>query len=177
MKTVDNKKEILDGNSAAESTNPQKTKPAKAENVVHVAGTAAPKPVGAYPHARRVGNILYLSGVGPRQPETDAIPGGPIRKEDGSPREYDIERQTRAVIENVRAILEASGSRLENVIDVQVFLIDMDRDFADYNRVYAEYFSSIQATRTTIAVRAMPTPIAIELKVIALAGDANSDAD
>ncbi len=131
---------------------------------------AAPKPVGAYPHARQVGDLLFLSGVGPRQPNTDEIPGGAIRDRDGQAQEYDVALQTKAVIENIRIILEASGSSLERVVDVQAFLIDMDRDFKEYNRVYAEYFTDIQATRTTIAIRALPTPIAVEFKVIALAG-------
>lgn len=137
----------------------------------HVINTnAAPKPVGAYPHARQVGELLFLSGVGPRQPNTDAIPGGAIRDSEGNPQDYDVAAQTRAVIENIRVILEASGSSLDRIVDVQVFLIDMDRDFKAYNRVYAEYFTDIQATRTTIAIRALPTPIAVEFKVIALAG-------
>ena len=131
--------------------------------------SAAPKPVGAYPHARRIGDLLYLSGVGPRQPGTDAIPGGPIRDADGQPLDYDIVAQTHAVIENVRIILEASGSSLDKVLDITTFLVDMDRDFSGYNAVYAEYFTKIQATRTTLAITALPTPIAIELKVIALA--------
>ena len=95
---------------------------------------AAPAPVGAYPHARQVGELLFLSGVGPRQPNTDAIPGGAIRGTDGQAQEYDVAEQTKAVIENIRIILEASGSSLERVVDVQVFLIDMDRDFKEYNR-------------------------------------------
>ena len=132
---------------------------------------AAPAPVGAYPHARRVGDLLFLSGVGPRQPVTNAIPGGPIRDSEGRPRDYDVEAQTHAVIENIRIILEASGSSLDRVVDVVAFLVDMDRDFAGYNQVYAEYFTSIQATRTTIAISALPTPIAVEFKVIALPGD------
>ena len=131
----------------------------------------APKPVGAYPHSRRVGDLLFLSGVGPRQPGTDAVPGGAIRDKGGNPQDYDVEAQTRAVIENIKIILEDSGSSLEKVIDVQAFLIDMDRDFKGYNKVYAEYFTDIQATRTTIAIRALPTPIAVEFKVIALAGE------
>ena len=134
-----------------------------------VKSAAAPKPVGAYPHARRIGDLLYLSGVGPRQPGTDAIPGGPIRDADGQPLDYDIAAQTHAVIENVRIILEAAGSSLDKVLDITTFLVDMDRDFAGYNTVYAEYFTAIQATRTTLAITALPTPIAIELKVIALA--------
>lgn len=129
----------------------------------------APKPVGAYPHARKVGELLFLSGVGPRQPGTDAIPGGPIRDAAGAPRDYDVAAQTRATIENVKTILEASGSSLERAVDVTCFLIDMDRDFQTFNAVYREYFQAIQPTRTTVAIRALPTPIAVELKVIALA--------
>ncbi|MFT7518516.1 MAG: 2-aminomuconate deaminase, partial [Kiritimatiellia bacterium] len=132
-----------------------------------VATSAAPTPVGAYPHARRVGDLLYLSGVGPRQPVTDDIPGGPIRDADGNALDYDIRAQTRAVINNVRIVLEAAGSSLDKVVDVTSFLVDMDRDFADYNDVYAEFFGDIQAARTTLAVSALPTPIAVEFKVIA----------
>ena len=131
---------------------------------------SAPKPVGAYPHARRVGDMLYLSGVGPRQPKTNAIPGGPVRDEKGNALDYDVEAQTRATIANVKAILEAAGSSMDRIIDVTVFLIDMARDFPTYNRVYAEVFQNIGATRTTIEVRALPTPIAVEFKVVALAG-------
>ncbi len=127
----------------------------------------APRPVGAYPHARRVGDLLYLSGIGPRQPETDEIPGGPVRKADGTPREYDVEAQTRAAIANVDAILTAAGSSLDKIRDVTVFLIDMERDFAAFNRVYGELLGTTLATRTTVAVSALPTPIAVELKVIA----------
>ena len=132
-----------------------------------VMAAGAPKPVGAYPHARRVGDLLYLSGVGPRQPGTDAIPGGPIREADGTPRDYDIRAQTQAVIDNIRVILEASGSSLDKVVDVTAFLVDMDRDFAGYNEVYAATFAPIGATRTTLAISALPTPIAVEFKVIA----------
>ncbi len=143
-------------------------KPAPATSAP-VMAAGAPAPVGAYPHARRVGDLLYLSGVGPRQAGTNAIPGGPIRDPGGAPRDYDAAAQTRATIENVKAILQAAGARLEDVIDVTAFLVDMDRDFAAYNAVYAEHFSGIQATRTTLAVTALPTPIAVELKVIAVA--------
>jgi len=129
----------------------------------------APAPVGAYPHARREGDLLFLSGVGPRQPGTDAIPGGPIRDGDGSPRDYDVTAQTEAVIENVRRILKAAGASLDDVIDVTAFLINMDRDFKDYNAVYAKHFTSVGATRTTIAISALPTPIAVEFKVVARA--------
>ena len=121
--------------------------------------------------ARRVGDLLYLSGVGPRQAGTDAIPGGPIRDSEGRAVDYDIEAQTRAVIDNVRRILEASGSSLDRLLDVTTFLVDMDRDFKGYNRVYAELLGGIGPTRTTLAIRALPTPIAIELKVVAAAGD------
>ena len=133
---------------------------------IFMAGNA-PAPVGAYPHARREGNLLFLSGVGPRQPGTNEIPGGPIRDADGNPRLYDAGAQTRATIENVKTILEACGSSLENVVDVTSFLINMDRDFQAYNEVYAEYFTGIHATRTTLQIGALPTPIAVELKVIA----------
>lgn len=126
----------------------------------------AAKPVGAYPHARRHGDTLYLSGVGPRQPGSDEIPGAQF-DQDGNLVDWDIELQTRAVVANVRAILAEAGSSLEKVIDIQVFLIDMKRDFANFNRVYAEIFGSIRPTRTTIEVGALPTPIAIEFKVIA----------
>ena len=127
----------------------------------------APSSVGAYPHARRVGDFLFLSGVGPRQPKTNEIPGGPIEDNEGKRLDYDIKAQTKACIENVKAILESSGASLENVVDVTSFLIDMKRDFEGYNEIYGGYFSSIQATRTTLAISALPTPIAVEMKVIA----------
>ncbi|MGB0686187.1 MAG: RidA family protein [Planctomycetota bacterium] len=139
---------------------------------------AAPDPVGAYPHARRVGDLLFLSGVGPRQAGTDAIPGGPIVDADGRPRDYDIRAQTEAVVANVKAVLAACGASLDDVVDVTAFLVDMDRDFAGYNEVYAEHFTRVQAARTTIAIRALPTPIAVEFKVVAHlpAGEGNDDA-
>ena len=127
----------------------------------------APIAVGAYPHAHRVGDLIFVSGIGPRQAGTNEIPGGPIRDADGNPMDYDIRAQTRAVIENIKAILEDAGSSLEKVVDCLSFLVDMDRDFAGYNEVYAEYFSDIQCARTTVAIRALPTPIAVELKVVA----------
>jgi len=130
----------------------------------------APRPVGAYPHARRVGDLLFVSGMGPRQPGTDVIPGGPVRDAQGRPAEYDVAAQTAAVIANVRAVLEAAGSRLEDVVDVTVFLVDMQRDFASFNAVYAEHFAAIGPTRTTVEVGALPTPIAVELKCIAWLG-------
>lgn len=129
---------------------------------------SAPKPVGAYPHARKVGDLLYLSGVGPRQAGSDDIPGGATKNGSGQSQEYDIKAQTRACIENVKTILEAAGSSLDKVQDITVFLIDMERDFSGYNEVYSEYFTAIGATRTTLAITALPTPIAVEMKVIAL---------
>ena len=129
----------------------------------------APSAVGAYPHARRMGNLLFISGVGPRNPEDNKIPGGPIEDEDGNPLEYDIKAQTEACIENIRIILEACDAELDHVIDVTTFLVDMKRDFNGYNKVYAKHFEEIQATRTTLAVQALPTPIAVEMKVIAKA--------
>ncbi len=135
-----------------------------------VVTNTAPKPVGAYPHARKVGPFLFVSGMGPRQPGTDEIPGGPIRDADGNPVDYDAAAQTHAVIQNIARVLEAAGSSLDAVVDCTCFLVDMDRDFASFNAVYAEYFRSIGPTRTTVAVRALPTPIAVELKVIAWLG-------
>jgi 2-aminomuconate deaminase len=126
----------------------------------------APAPVGAYPHARRVGDLLFLSGVGPRQPFTNAIPGN-VHDADGRLVSYDIEQQCRQVFANVRAVLEASGARWEQLVDVTVFLTDMTRDFPVYNRLYAEYFKGVDACRTTLGITALPTPIAIELKCIA----------
>jgi 2-aminomuconate deaminase len=131
---------------------------------------AAPAPVGAYPHARRVGNLLFLSGVGPRMPGSNAIPGN-VYTADGTLASYDIEAQCRQVFANVRAVLEASGARWEDLVDVTVFLTDMTRDFATYNRLYAEYFAGVDACRTTLGVTALPTPIAIELKCVAALHD------
>lgn len=126
----------------------------------------APAPVGSYPHARRVGGLLFLSGVGPRQPGSNAIPGN-VYDADGRLVDYDIEAQCRQVFANVRAVLEASGAHWEDLVDVTVFLTDMARDFATYNRLYAEYFAGIDACRTTLGISALPTPIAIELKCVA----------
>jgi 2-aminomuconate deaminase len=127
---------------------------------------SAPQPVGAYPHARRVGELLFLSGVGPRIAGSNEIPGN-VYDASGRLVAYDIEAQCRQVFANVRAVLEASGARWEDLIDVTVFLTDMARDFAAYNRVYAEHFTSAQPCRTTLGITALPTPIAIELKCIA----------
>ncbi|MEO6264020.1 MAG: RidA family protein [Luteimonas sp.] len=130
---------------------------------------AAPKPVGTYPHARRVGNLLFLSGIGPRDPRSNAIPGNELFA-DGRVRRYDIEAQTRAVFANVRAVLEASGARWEDLVDVTVYLTDMLRDFRAYNMIWAEYFPDPASApcRTTVGITALPTPIAIELKCIAV---------
>lgn len=127
---------------------------------------AAPKPVGAYPHARRVGNLLFLSGVGPRHPDTNAIPGN-LYDADGRLVAYDIAAQCHQVFANVRAVLEASGASWTDLVDVTVFLTDMARDFKTYNQIYAEYFQDAQPCRTTLGITALPTPIAIELKCIA----------
>ena len=141
------------------------------DSVGAVRASAAPKPVGAYPHARKVGDLLFVSGIGPRNPADDSIPGGPVRNGDGAAQDYDIEAQTRAVIDNLKTVLGAAGSSLDRVLDVTVFLIDMDRDFRGFNRVYGEHFKDVGATRTTLAIRALPTPIAVEFMVIAAAGD------
>ena len=127
----------------------------------------APAPVGAYPHARRVGQWLYLSGVGPREPGSQAIPGN-VHDAEGRLTAYDIEAQCRQVFANVRAVLEASGAAWTDLVDVTVFLTDLPRDFAAYNRVYAEHFAGVDACRTTVGVGALPTPIAIELKCVAV---------
>jgi 2-aminomuconate deaminase len=126
----------------------------------------APAPVGAYPHARRVGQLLFLSGIGPREPATNAIPGN-VMDADGNLLSYDIEAQCRQVFANVRAVLEASGARFEDLVDVTVYLTDMAHDFATFNRLYAEAFAGVDACRTTVEVNALPTPIAIELKCVA----------
>jgi len=126
----------------------------------------APKPVGAYPHSKKVGNFLFLSGVGPRKGDLDEIPG--VNKdEDGKVISHDIEIQCHSVFENVKIILEESGSNWENLVDITVFLTDMENDFKKYNEIYAEYFKHDQPCRTTVEVSSLPTPIAIELKCIA----------
>ena len=129
---------------------------------------AAPAPVGAYPHARRVGELLFLSGIGPRTPGSNAIPGN-IHAADGTLVGHDIAAQTRQVFANVRAVLEAAGARWEDLADVTVFLTDMAGDFAAYNAVWAEHFPDPASApcRTTLGITALPTPIAIELKCIA----------
>src|SRR5213082_3748967 len=131
--------------------------------------TRAPDPVGAFPHAKRVGNLLFLSGIGPRVRGTKEIPGVTLDK-GGNIATYDIEKQCRAVFENVRLVLEDAGASWNDIVDVTVFLTNMKEDFAVYNKLYAEYFAGEDKPnpkRTTVEVTALPTPIAIELKVIA----------
>ena len=129
----------------------------------------APEPVGAFPHARRVGNLLFISGMGPRERGSETIPGVELDG-DGRIRSYDIEVQCRTVFRNVRTVLEDAGSSWDRIVDVTVFLTDMKKDFPVFNRLYTEAFSENQPTRTTVEVNALPTPIAIELKVIATVG-------
>ncbi|MAZ36152.1 MAG: 2-aminomuconate deaminase [Crocinitomicaceae bacterium] len=130
----------------------------------------APKAVGAYPHARKVGDLLFLSGVGPRVAKSNendsAVPGLKL-DHNGNFEAFDFEAQVHSVFANVKAVLESSGSSWENLVDVTVFLVDMKRDFKTFNRIYAEYFQENQPCRTTVAINALPTPIAIELKCIA----------
>lgn len=135
--------------------------------VDEVYAQAAPKPVGLYPHAKRVGNLLFLSGVGPRQAGTTEIPGVTLNDQ-GEIVEYDIEKQCHSVFQNVRHVLEAAGACWESLVDVTVFLTNMSADFAAFNKLYAQYFESVQPCRTTVEVNCLPTPIAIELKCIAV---------
>jgi 2-aminomuconate deaminase len=131
-----------------------------------IESSRAPEPVGLYPHARRVGNLLFLSGVGPRERGKKEIPGVVLDRS-GNIESYDIEIQCRSVFRNVRYILEDAGSSWNNIVDVTVFLMNMKNDFPAYNRVYAEYFAENKPCRTTVEVNKLPTSIAIELKVIA----------
>jgi 2-aminomuconate deaminase len=126
----------------------------------------APKPIGAYPHARKIGKLLFLSGIGPRKRNSNEIPGVELDK-DGNVISHDIVTQCHSVFNNIRIILEESGSNWNNLVDVTVFLTDMRRDFDTYNRIYADYFKINQPCRTTVEVTSLPTPIAIELKCIA----------
>ena len=133
--------------------------------------SSAPKPVGLYPHARKAGNLLFLSGVGPRTAGSgkhdSAVPGLKL-DHNGNFEEFDFEAQVHSVFANVKAVLEASGSSWDQLVDVTVFLVDMKRDFKTFNRIYAEYFKENQPCRTTVAINSLPTPIAIELKCIAV---------
>jgi 2-aminomuconate deaminase len=138
------------------------------------ASSRAPEPVGAFPHAKRVGNFLFLSGIGPRVRGSKEIPGVTL-DDAGNVVGHDIEKQCRAVFENVRLVLEDAGASWNDIVDVTVFLTDMKKDFPIYNKLYAEHFAGDgkpNPTRTTIEVTALPTPIAIELKVIAALGPA-----
>ncbi|MGE0173010.1 MAG: RidA family protein [Oligoflexales bacterium] len=126
----------------------------------------APKPVGLYPHSKTVGNLLFLSGIGPRTPGTNAIPGLELDAK-GEIANYDIAAQCRSVFQNVKTVLEASGAKWSDLVDVTVFLTDIKRDFATFNQIYAEYFKDVRPCRTTVEVNRLPTPIAIELKCIA----------
>ncbi|HZI01815.1 MAG TPA: four helix bundle protein [Flavisolibacter sp.] len=152
------------------TNNPPPTRNQKPEtNNGHIATietTNAAKPLGAYPHARRVGNLLFLSGIGPRSAKDNSIPGL-MQDEEGNIISYDIEAECHSVFANVKAVLDASGSSWNKMVDVTVFLTNMKKDFPIYNRIYGEYFKDVQACRTTVEVKSLPTPIAIELKVIA----------
>jgi len=130
----------------------------------------APEPVGLYPHARQLGNLLFLSGVGPRERGTKKIPGVEL-DEDGNISSYNIAEQCHSVFKNVRLILEASGATWEDLVDVTVFLTNMKDDFKTYNQIYAEYFKDNQPCRTTVEISSLPTPIGIELKCIAVIKD------
>ena len=140
------------------------------EGSSRISSSKAPKPVGMYPHARKVGELLFLSGVGPRvagSDETDsAVPGLKLDK-NGNFLEFDFEKQCRSVFNNVKIILEESGSSWDQLVDVTVFLVNMKRDFQVYNKIYAEYFNENLPCRTTVEINCLPTPIAIELKCIA----------
>ena len=135
-----------------------------------ISSEKAPKPLGLYPHARKVGDLLFLSGVGPRKANSgendSAVPGLEL-DHNGNFKSFDFEAQCHSVFQNVKTILEESGSSWENLVDVTVFLVNMKRDFHVYNKIYAEYFKDNQPCRTTVAIDSLPTPIAIELKCIA----------
>lgn len=137
-----------------------------AESSQKIESSKAPEPVGLYPHARRVGNFLFLSGVGPRERGTKKIPGVEL-DEQGQIISYDIEEQCHSVFRNIRYILEDSGSSWDKIIDVTVFLTNMKDDFPKYNKIWAEYFKENPPCRTTLEINKLPTPIAIELKVMA----------
>ena len=134
------------------------------KNSIFASGAAPP--VGAYPHARRAGQFLFLSGIGPRPADGGPVPGTAFNA-DGSVLDYDIEMQCHAVFANVKAVLDSAGATLKDLVDVTVFLTDIERDFATFNYVYAEYFPDEGPCRTTVEVTRLPTPIAIELKCIA----------
>jgi 2-aminomuconate deaminase len=131
---------------------------------------SAPKPVGMYPHSKTVGSLVFLSGIGPRTPGTNAIPGLELTPS-GEVASYDIAAQCHSVFRNVKTVLEASGAQWSDLVDVTVFLTDIKKDFATFNAIYAEYFKDVRPCRTTVEVNRLPTPIAIELKCIAALSD------
>ena len=160
------KQQNNNNNSTTENPKPQtpNSNSQTPNNIINT--TNAAKPLGAYPHARRVGNLLFLSGIGSRSAKDNSIPGLELN-EKGNIIKYDIAAETHQVMANVKAVLEASGSSWDKIVDVTVFLTNMKKDFPIYNKIYAEYFKDVQACRTTVEVKSLPTPIAIELKVIA----------
>ena len=139
------------------------------KQISSVHSSKAPEPVGLYPHARKVGNLLFLSGVGPRERGAKKIPGVEL-DEKGNVIHYDIEAQCHSVFKNVKVILEEAGSSWDKIVDVTVFLTNMKDDFPKYNSLWAEYFKDSTPCRTTVEINGLPTPIAIELKVIATLG-------
>ena len=159
-------KDAEDSRIHSAPTSPSLATPSAAETKIFAKQAA--EPVGPYPHARREGSFLFLSGIGPREPGKKSIPGVEV-DESGKVIGHDIEVQTRSVVRNLEAVLESAGAKLGDIVDVQVFLTDMKRDFATFNKVYGEYFAAIGPTRTTIEVGSLPTPIAVEFKVIARA--------
>jgi 2-aminomuconate deaminase len=130
----------------------------------------APRPMGSYPHARRVGDLLFLSGLGPRDPETNGVPGN-VYDDEGRLVDHDIEAQTRQLISNLDWVLESAGASRGDLVDITVFLTDMKRDFEPFNAVYAEAFADAGPCRTTVEINALPTPIAVEFKCIAALAD------
>lgn len=136
-----------------------------------IIASGAPKPVGSYPHARKAGNLLFLSGIGPREPKTNNIPGNEYDGNDNLVK-YDIEAQCHSVFKNVRTVLEESGTSWDKLIDVTIFLTDMKNDFPIFNKLYSDYFKDVEnkPCRTTVEIGALPTAIAIELKCIAVIG-------
>ena len=138
-------------------------------NQSHTHSSRAPKAVGLYPHARRAGDFLFLSGIGSRNPRDNSIAGLKL-DENGNILDYDFEQQVHQVFYNIKVVLEDAGATWEDLIDVTVYLIDMKRDFVTFNRLYAEYFKTNQPCRTTMEINALPTPIAIELKCVAYLG-------
>jgi 2-aminomuconate deaminase len=139
------------------------------ELIRSIVSPRAPEAVGSFPHAKQVGNLIFLSGIGPRRRGVKQIPGVTLDAA-GNIVAYDFETQCRAVFDNVRLVVEDAGSGWDRIVDVTSFLTNMKADFALYNQLYGEYFAENQPARTTVEVARLPTPIAIELKVIAVAG-------